>query len=213
MQFFLKLSALPAWQRSWGRGVGFSQCLGFGTRVRVKASRIIWRISTGSPVSWKLVRIHLLNYLDLLFSLGILLLLLFLTCKLYIVLYVKWIFGDFPGSPVVKNLHSSAGDTGLIPGQGTNIPYALEQLQLLSPHSLKQRTATGEAWVPQRRPSTAPPPQIVLDKSEVDSKWFLKTGFFIDSTSWDLVFMFLLSLSNVTVSLLIIISNDLSSNN
>ena len=98
---------------------------------------------TGSPVSWKLVRTHLLNYLDLLFSLGIFLLL-FLTCKLYIV-YVKRISWDFPGSPVVKNLHSSAGDAGLIPGQGTKIPFALEQLQLLSPHSLEQRAATGEA--------------------------------------------------------------------
>ena len=39
--------------------------------------------------------------------------------------------GDFPGGPVVKNLPSSAGDTGLIPGQGTNIPHAVGQL---SPH-------------------------------------------------------------------------------
>ena len=28
---------------------------------------------------------------------------------------------DFPGGPVVKNLPSNAGDTGLIPGQGTKI--------------------------------------------------------------------------------------------
>ena len=34
---------------------------------------------------------------------------------------------DFPGSPVVKTLPSSAGDTGLIPGQGTKIPNAAEQ--------------------------------------------------------------------------------------
>ena len=26
---------------------------------------------------------------------------------------------DFPGGIVVKNLHSSAGDAGLIPGQGS----------------------------------------------------------------------------------------------
>ena len=32
--------------------------------------------------------------------------------------------GDFPGGPVVKNLLSNAGDMGLIPGWGTNIPQA-----------------------------------------------------------------------------------------
>ena len=32
---------------------------------------------------------------------------------------------DFPGGPVVKNLPSSAGDTGSIPGQGTKIPHAM----------------------------------------------------------------------------------------
>ena len=32
--------------------------------------------------------------------------------------------------PVVKNPPSSAGDTGLIPGQGTKIPGAVEQLSL-----------------------------------------------------------------------------------
>ena len=36
----------------------------------------------------------------------------------------------FPGSPVVKNPSSSAGDMGLIPGQGTKISYATEQLSL-----------------------------------------------------------------------------------
>ena len=30
--------------------------------------------------------------------------------------------GDFAGGPVVKNLPCNAGDTGLIPGQGTNTP-------------------------------------------------------------------------------------------
>ena len=39
---------------------------------------------------------------------------------------------DFPGGPVVKNLPSSAGDVGLIPGQGTKIPHAMGQL---SPHA------------------------------------------------------------------------------
>ena len=36
--------------------------------------------------------------------------------------------GDFPGGPVVKNLHASARDPGLIPGQGTKIPGAVGQL-------------------------------------------------------------------------------------
>ena len=37
---------------------------------------------------------------------------------------------DFPGSPVVKNPSSSAGDMGLIPCQGTKIPHAAELLSL-----------------------------------------------------------------------------------
>ena len=31
----------------------------------------------------------------------------------------------FPGGPVIKNLPSNAGDTGLIPGQETKIPHAV----------------------------------------------------------------------------------------
>ena len=38
--------------------------------------------------------------------------------------------GDFPGGPVVKNLPSNAGDVGLISGEGTKIPHAVEQLSL-----------------------------------------------------------------------------------
>ena len=36
--------------------------------------------------------------------------------------------GDFPGGPLVKNLPYNAGDVGLIPGQGTEIPHAVGQL-------------------------------------------------------------------------------------
>ena len=36
--------------------------------------------------------------------------------------------GDFPGGPVVKNPPSNAGDAGSIPGRGTKIPQAAEQL-------------------------------------------------------------------------------------
>ena len=42
--------------------------------------------------------------------------------------YIKNSMRDFPGGPVVKNLPSSAGDKGSIPGQGTNIPHAAGQL-------------------------------------------------------------------------------------
>ena len=35
---------------------------------------------------------------------------------------------DYPGGPVVKNLPSTAGDVGLIPGQGTKILYVAGQL-------------------------------------------------------------------------------------
>ena len=37
---------------------------------------------------------------------------------------------DFRGGPVVKSLPSNEGDTGLIPGWGTKIPYAKGQLSL-----------------------------------------------------------------------------------
>ena len=35
---------------------------------------------------------------------------------------------DFSGGPVVRNLPCIAGDIGSIPGWGTNIPHAAEQL-------------------------------------------------------------------------------------
>ena len=35
---------------------------------------------------------------------------------------------DFPGGPVVQKLPSDAGGVGSIPGQGTKIPHAAEQL-------------------------------------------------------------------------------------
>ena len=37
----------------------------------------------------------------------------------------KW---DFPGGLGIKNLPCNAGDAGLIPGQGTKMPHAREQL-------------------------------------------------------------------------------------
>ena len=44
--------------------------------------------------------------------------------------FKKYSTGLFPGCPVVKNLPSDAGDTGLIPGQGTKIPHSKEHLSL-----------------------------------------------------------------------------------
>ena len=35
--------------------------------------------------------------------------------------------GDFPGGSVVKNLPSTAGGVGSIPGQGTKIPHAAQK--------------------------------------------------------------------------------------
>ena len=35
---------------------------------------------------------------------------------------------NFPGGPVVKNLHCNAGDMGSVTGWGTKIPLAMEQL-------------------------------------------------------------------------------------
>ena len=48
---------------------------------------------------------------------------------------------------MVKNLPSNTGDVGLIPGWGTKIPYAGEQL---SPHATVRKV-----FVSQLRPSAA----------------------------------------------------------
>ena len=49
-------------------------------------------------------------------------------------------YRDFPDGPVVKNLPCNAGDVGLIPGQGTKIPHAWNQL---SPHASSQPVGFG----------------------------------------------------------------------
>jgi len=41
---------------------------------------------------------------------------------------IKYIWRDFPGGPVVKNLPCDAEDLGSIPGWGTKTPHAMEQL-------------------------------------------------------------------------------------
>ena len=39
-------------------------------------------------------------------------------------------YRDFPGGPMVNNLLWNAGQSGSIPGQGSKIPHATEQLSL-----------------------------------------------------------------------------------
>ena len=60
--------------------------------------------------------------------------------------------GDFPGGPVVKNPPSNAGDVGSIPGRGTKIPRAMEQLSL---NAAATESACSEACVPQLESSHA----------------------------------------------------------
>ena len=52
------------------------------------------------------------------------------------------------GGPVVKNLTSSAGVAGSVPGWGTRVRHALEQLSLGA-------ATRGEAPLLQQRPRTA----------------------------------------------------------
>ena len=66
--------------------------------------------------------------------------------------------GDFPGGLVVNNLPCNTGDVGSIPGWGTNIPHASEQL---SPHATTTSSRTLEpvsqleSLVLQRKPRDA----------------------------------------------------------
>ncbi|XP_054944167.1 tetratricopeptide repeat protein 23 isoform X2 [Physeter macrocephalus] len=62
---------------------------------------------------------------------------------------------DFPGGPVVKNPLSSAGDAGLIPGQGTKIPRAVGQQSL---HTITTELAqlNKRAHMPQTTEPTHP---------------------------------------------------------
>ena len=70
-----------------------------------------------------------------------------LTCCGFIIVQNNAL-GDFPGDPTIKNLSSSAGDEGSIPGQGTKIPYATGQLSPLT----KSTEPTREAMHPSERP-------------------------------------------------------------
>ena len=61
--------------------------------------------------------------------------------------------GNFSSGPEVKNSPSDAGDVVSIPGQGTKIPHATEQL---SPHSTTRESVgrNKRSHVLQLRPST-----------------------------------------------------------
>ena len=50
---------------------------------------------------------------------------------------------DLPGSPLVKNPLSNAGDMGSIPGQGTEIPHSIGQL---TPRPATRVTETMLSW-------------------------------------------------------------------
>ena len=58
---------------------------------------------------------------------------------------------DFPGSPVVENMPSDAGDPGSIPGQVTKILHASGQL---SPCDTTTEPACSTAWAPQLKKTT-----------------------------------------------------------
>ena len=60
--------------------------------------------------------------------------------------YEQVLFQDFPGSAVVKNPHCNAGDMDLIPGQGTKLPYAAQQL---IPHTTATELVHYGTCVPQ----------------------------------------------------------------
>ena len=57
---------------------------------------------------------------------------------------------DFPNDPVIKNLPSNAGDTGLIPGPRVKSPHTSRQLSLTAGNrSLHPRE---RSYMPQLRP-------------------------------------------------------------
>ena len=60
-----------------------------------------------------------------------------MECELYFnkVIWLKIETRGFPGGPVVKNPPCNVGDMGLIPGLGTKIAHAVEQL---SPRATKR---------------------------------------------------------------------------
>ena len=69
----------------------------------------------------------------------------------------KSLWEDFPSGPVVKNLPCNAGDAGLIPVWGTEIPQSAEQP---SPSALEP--ALKDAPAATKTQGSNPPPQMYL---------------------------------------------------
>ena len=73
----------------------------------------------------------------------------------------KWDLGDFPGGPMVRNPPCSAGEAGSIPGLGTKISHAVEQLRLharIESAYVTEKEPHVTQWKPhvlQLRPHTA----------------------------------------------------------
>ena len=55
-------------------------------------------------------------------------------------------YWDFPGGPGVKSLDCHAGDAGSIPGQGTKIPHAKEQLSPRAPTTESVHRTKDRIW-------------------------------------------------------------------
>jgi len=62
--------------------------------------------------------------------------------------------GGFPGGPVVKNPPCSGGDSGLIPGWGTKIPHAGQQLNPSTP-TTESAYCSERSCMMQLRPDAA----------------------------------------------------------
>ena len=62
----------------------------------------------------------------------------------------KVVYQDFPHGPMVKNLPSNVGDSGLIPSQGTKMPHAMEQLSPIAPirEPMCWKYSTHVLWSP-----------------------------------------------------------------
>ena len=78
---------------------------------------------------------------------------------------------DFPGGPVVKNLPSSAGDAGSIPGGGTGTPLGTGHLRLRATTREKTHTPQQGPHMPQLNKCYS---QINLMKINFTAKYIKK---------------------------------------
>ena len=77
--------------------------------------------------------------------------------------------GDFPGGPVVKNMPANTGDMSSVPGLGTKIPHATEQLRPCTttsePMMLLLKPTCPRICAPQHKK----PPQGEADTPQLES--------------------------------------------